>query len=88
MSFPNAAKIIQDKISSLEGVKTEPHKFGGIEFKFRKRELGHLHYNHLLDLPLPLKIKQQLIKENRVKPHHILPKSDWVSFYIAIIKKI
>jgi hypothetical protein len=82
MSFPNASNIILKEITSLEGVTTLPHRFGGIEFKFLRRELGHLHGNHLLDIPFPLKTKEELIKQNRVKQHHILPKSGWISLYI------
>jgi Luciferase len=82
MSFPNASNIILKEIKSLEGVIILPHRFGGIEFKLVRRELGHLHGNHILDIPFPLKIKEKLIEENRVKPHHILPKSGWISFYI------
>jgi Luciferase len=82
MSFANASNIILKEITSLQGVIILPHRFGGIEFKFLRRELGHLHGNHLLDIPFPPKIKKELIKANRVKPHHILPKSGWISFYI------
>lgn len=88
MSFPNASEIVIKEIGSLPGVTSHPHRFGGIEFKLLRRELGHLHGDYLLDIPFPLKIKEKLIKEHKVKPHHILPKSGWISFYINSEKDV
>lgn len=34
---------IQKEISSWPYVSAEPHRFGGIEFRFNKREMGHIH---------------------------------------------
>ena len=67
---------------SWEGVSSRPHRFGGIEFRFGLRELGHLHGSHLLDLPFPMNVRDELVKSQRAKPHHILPESGWVSFTI------
>jgi len=88
MSFPNASEIVSKEIGSLPGVTSQPHRFGGIEFKLLRRELRHLHGDYLLDIPFPLKIKEKLIKEHKVKPHHILPKSGWISFYINSEKDV
>jgi len=88
MSFPNASEIVIKEIGSLPGVTSHPHRFGGIEFNLLRRELGHLHGDYLLDIPFPLKIKDKLIKEHKVKPHHILPESGWISFYINSEKDI
>ena len=65
-----------------ESVSSQPHRFGGIEFRIGKRELGHLHGDYLLDIPFPRKMRDELIESGRVAPHHILPESGWVSFYI------
>ncbi len=65
-----------------KGVSSQPHRFGGIEFRLGKRELGHLHGNFLLDVPFPMQIRNDLVAAKRVQPHHIMPKSGWVSFYI------
>ena len=53
-----------------------------MEFRLGKRELGHLHGNRLLDIPFPLKVREELVGSGRVRPHHILPRSGWVSFYL------
>jgi len=66
----------------MGGVASRPHRFGGIEFRLGKRELGHLHGGYLLDIPFPRNIRNQLVEAGRVAPHHILPESRWVSLYI------
>lgn len=69
-------------VTSWPGVVQEPHRFGGIEFRLGKRELGHLHGDHLADLPLPVALRNELVAAGRVLPHHVLPDSGWVSFPI------
>ena len=64
------------------GVTVEPHRFGKIEFRLGKRELGHLHGDYLADLPFPVRVRQQLVAEGRALPHHVLPQSGWVSYPI------
>lgn len=77
-----AMEKIQRTVAVWEGVSSRPHRFGGIEFRLGKRELGHLHGDVLLDIPFPRKMRDELIESGRVLPHHILPESGWVSFYI------
>jgi len=73
---------ICDAVTLWNGVAVHTHKFGGIEFRLGKRELGHVHGNSLLDIPFPMKVRNTLIDARRVRPHHILPSSGWVSFYL------
>jgi ribonuclease BN (tRNA processing enzyme) len=68
---------------SWEGVTSHSHRFGGIEFRLGKVELGHLHGDHLADLPFPTKLRDQLVDEGRAQPHHVLPASGWVSKRIS-----
>ena len=79
----NAAQRIRGAASSWEGVTTRPHRFGGIEFRLGKKELGHIHGNHLLDIPFPLSVRNELVAAGEVHPHHFIPESGWVSFPIA-----
>lgn len=77
-----AQNKIRNAVSEWSGVTIHPHRFGGIEFRLGKRELGHIHGDSLLDIPFPMPIRNKLIHSRRVQPHHILPESGWVSFYI------
>src|SRR3954462_3105938 len=76
------AKQVESAVSSWPGVTTQPHRFGGIEFRVGRRELGHLHGSHLADLPFPVRIRERLVAEGRAQPHHILPDSGWISYPI------
>jgi len=76
------AKAIEREVASWPGVTVEPHRFGGIEFKIGRRELGHLHGNRLADLPFPVTIREQLVSAGKAEPHHVLPESGWVSVHI------
>jgi hypothetical protein len=55
------------------------HRFGGIEFRLGRRELGHLHGDRLADLPFPRRIRDELVAAGRAAPHHVLPDSGWVT---------
>jgi hypothetical protein len=80
------AESIQDQIvrevSSWGGVTVAPHRFGGIEFKVGRRELGHLHGSRVADLPFPVRVREGLVATGDADPHHVLPESGWVSCYI------
>lgn len=78
----SVAKRIEGEVASWPGVTVEPHRFGGVEFRVGRRELGHLHGSRLADLPFPVKVREQLVATGQAEPHHVLPESGWVSVYI------
>ena len=73
------ANRISQEILSWPGVTVERHRFGGVEFRVGRRELGHLHGDRMADLPFPRNIREQLVSAGRAEPHHILPASGWVT---------
>lgn len=73
---------ISEEISSWSGVTSGPHRFGGIEFRIGRREMGHLHGETLADFPFPLQIRNKLVDSGRASPHHVLPQSGWISKWI------
>lgn len=73
---------ISKEIMDWPGVTTDEHRFGGTEFRIGKIEMGHIHGDRLADLPFPMQIRNQLIESGRASPHHVLPKSGWVSKWI------
>ncbi|WNQ11217.1 DUF5519 family protein [Paenibacillus aurantius] len=78
-----AREIISEELSGWPGVTEGPHRFGGIEFQFEGKEIGHLHGDTLLDLPMRKAVRDELVGSGRAKPHHIYPDSGWVSFYLT-----
>jgi hypothetical protein len=77
-----AAERIRHEVSSWPNVTAKPHRFGGVEFVVGRREIGHLHGGHLVDLPFPMPNHDELIAAGRARVHHVLPDSGWVSFPI------
>jgi hypothetical protein len=77
-----AADRIRDAVSAWPGVTVVPHRFGGVEFRVDRRELGHLHGGHLADLPFPRRIRDELVAAKRADAHHVLPDTGWISFWI------
>ncbi len=73
---------LENEVLSWEGTSISLHKFGGTQFNYQQREIGHLHSNGILDILFSRKIKQELLALGRVEEHHIFKKSGWVSFYI------
>lgn len=70
---------IEREVGSWDGVSVSAHRFGGVEFRVGRRELGHLHGSRLADLPFPVKVREQLVASGKAETHHILPASGWVS---------
>jgi hypothetical protein len=73
-----AIEAVRAEVASWEGVTTHEHRFGGIEFRLGRRELGHLH-GSIADLPFPRRIRDELVTAGRARPHHVLPDSGWVT---------
>jgi hypothetical protein len=82
MTIRGATEKVRTDVLSWKGVAELPHRFGGIEFRYGKRELGHIHGNKLLDIPFPMNVRTELLEKGEVKKHHIMPESGWISFYI------
>jgi len=74
-----AADRITRAVTSWPGVTVAAHQFGGVEFRVERREIGHLHGNHLADLPFPVRVREELVAAGRAEIHHVLPESGWVS---------
>ena len=82
MSVSNAQKTITQALTSWEGVSTAPHRFGGVEYLLGTRELGHIHGDRLVDIPFPKKVRDEVVGAGLAEPHHILPETGWISFYL------
>lgn len=82
MSVHGASQKIHEEVSSWPGVTAHPHRFGGTEYRLGKRELGHIHGDQLMDIPFPKKVRDEIVAAGRARPHHVLPESGWISFYL------
>ncbi len=82
MGVRGAAQRIQIELLSWPHVEAHPHRFGGTEYRIGRRELGHIHGDHLVDIPFPTKVRDEIVAAHLAEPHHILPDSGWVSLYL------
>lgn len=74
----SARESVIRQVSSWSGVSVHEHRFGGVEFRLDRRELGHLH-PAFADLPLPRRIRDEIVASGRAKPHHVVPDSGWIT---------
>jgi hypothetical protein len=56
-----ANEAVIREVSSWEGVTVHEHRFGGVEFRVARRELGHLHAR-FADLPFPRRVRDELVE--------------------------
>jgi hypothetical protein len=81
MSGNEGAGLIEELLT-WAGVTMHPHRFGGLEFQLKGKEIGHIHGNRLFDLLLPKSDRDRWIEEGKARPHHMYPDSGWVSVYL------
>jgi hypothetical protein len=74
-------------MTGWEKVTVAPHRFGGIELRLGKRELGHVHGDTLVDIPFPRRVRDEIIAAGEAEPHHILPESGWVSVFLSFRRR-
>lgn len=72
---------IEQEVGSWAGVSVHPHRFGGVEFRLGRRELGHLHQTWA-DLPFTSRIREMLLETGRARPHRA-GVNGWVSVELA-----
>ena len=57
MVTPGIAEQIRNELLIWPGVTAARHRYGGVEYRLGKRELGHLHGDYLADLPFPVRVR-------------------------------
>lgn len=75
-----AIDLLETKTLEKFHATLKTHRFGGSEFVKNGRALGHVHGHGLLDVHLRRTEAEALIANGRVRRHHVMPKSGWVSF--------
>lgn len=83
MALKAARKTIEKAVLTWPGVTAHPHRFGGSEYRIGRREIDHVHGDHLVDVPLPTKVRDEVVADGRAVPHHVLPESGWVTLYLG-----
>ncbi len=73
---------IEEEVAAWPGVIVTLHKFGGLQFNYGNRELGHIHSNGILDILFPRKTKDELIDKGLTNDHHVFKRSGWTSLQV------
>ena len=73
---------IEAEVLKWDNTKSDSHKYGGLQLNYGNKELGHIHSNGLLDMPLSRAIKRQLMDDGLIEDHHSFKNTGWISFYM------
>jgi hypothetical protein len=78
-----AISAVEKEAQRLPGVSLGLHRYGGIGFFHRGKEMGHIHGNGLLDCFVGRENRDSLLRaSDGVTAHHVFPRSGWVSFFV------
>lgn len=61
-----AFKRIDAAISSLSYISKGRHLYGSIEWRYKNKPIGHIHGNHVVDVPFPKEVQTDLLMNGRV----------------------
>ena len=82
MPGESIAAQIQREVGSWPDVRVDTYGQGMVFFHIGRREIGHLHGDRLADLPVPVRIREQLVAAGKASLHYLHPKTGWISYYI------
>ena len=83
--FPARLRAIcalEAAITNMPGVRPGVHRLGGTGFFFLGKECSHIHGNGLLDCFVGQANRDALVGDRRASPHHVFPRSGWISFWV------
>jgi hypothetical protein len=77
-----AISAIEAAVRGWPEMRVGVHRVGGMGFFFRDKESSHIHGNGLLDCFVGRADRDRLVESGRALPHHVFPRSGWISFWI------
>ena len=60
---------IEREVLRWPGVTSQPGRFGATSFRYGKREIGHIHRDHVADLPVTPEMREEILSKGRALPH-------------------
>ena len=83
MPVQGARQQIEEVILNWPGVTKHRHRFGGAEYCLgERREIGHTHGDAVVDIPVPIKVRDEWLAAGRAERHHVLPDIGAVSVFL------
>ena len=77
-----AYNLIHQEVSGWKGITHQPHRFGGTEYEYMGKEIGHIHGDSIVDILFSVAIRKELVAAGKASAHHILPETGWVTVYL------
>src|SRR4028118_208698 len=74
-------EVVEREVPGWPRGEARPLRFGGVELRVRGHEIGHLHGRRMADLPVPVRMRKDLVAEGKAEPQYALPQSGWASHY-------
>jgi hypothetical protein len=75
MNTVSTRRRITEVVTSWPGVETGFGERGEFSFRYRGREIGHLHGDHVAHFTFPKDVGAELRSQGRVGPHPVAPQS-------------
>jgi hypothetical protein len=69
----SASERITEEVTSWPGVAAGPGKRGEFAFKVGRREIGHLHGDHVAHFGFPREVWSLLFEQGRIDYHPVFP---------------
>ena len=69
---PNTQRIVAE-VTSWPGVEVDTEELGELSFKVGRREIGHLHGEHVAHFSFPRTTWTVLAEQHRIVPHPVFP---------------
>jgi hypothetical protein len=67
------SQTIVDEVTSWRGVVVDAEERGELAFKVGRREIGHLHGEHVAHFSFPKQVWAELREQHRIAPHPVFP---------------
>ncbi len=83
VSMQEKMKALVEVVSAWPGVSIHDHRFDGVEFRVDRREIGHIHWFGIVDIPFTVRLRDALIHAGRAERHHWLSDSGWTTVRVS-----
>jgi len=81
-------KMLEGQTCTLPGVSAHPHRFGGRVFRLGRSEVGHVHNDGAVEIPLTPSFRDELLAEGLAEKHRTSPESGWITFHVRSEKDV
>jgi hypothetical protein len=75
-------KMLEGQACTWPGMSAHPHRFGGRVFRLGRSEVGHVHNDGAVEIPLTPSFRDELLAEGLAEKHRTCPNSGWITFHV------